>query len=213
MPAKNILHALALTTAAALLAGSPLPAHADDAVTAKPAAKPEAAPVRDWVNEALLALKVRSKLLTEVKSAALPIHVTAEGATITLTGEVKKKSSLELSEAVAKSVAGVRHVSNNLTLAPSESETSGVKTAAVESGHELKDALLEAKIKSKLIAKTGKSAFAIEVEATDGVVSLSGDSPDRAHHDRALLIARQTTGTLEVHDLLKIKAADADGAK
>jgi osmotically-inducible protein OsmY len=210
MSSKIIMHALALTAAAALLAGLPRTALAGDDTLARPAGNTEATPVRDWVNEALLALKVRTKLLNEVKSAALPVHVTAEGTTITLTGEVKKKSSLELSEAVAKSVTGVHHVVNNMTVAPTEAETNGVKTAAIESGHEMKDALLEAKIKSKLIAKTGKSAFAIEVEATDGVVSLSGDSPDRAHRDRALLIARQTTGALEVHDLMKIKPADAD---
>lgn len=210
MSSKNIFHAVTLIAAAALLAGAPRTARAGDDTAAGPSGAAKAAPVRNWVNEALLALKVRSKLLTEVKSAALPIHVSAEGRTITLTGEVKKKSSLELSEAVAESVTGVRHVTNNLTLAPSETETNGVKTAAVESGHEMKDALLETKIKSKLIAKTGKSAFAIEVEATDGVVSLSGDSPDRAHHDRALLIARQTTGAREVHDLMKIKPADID---
>ena len=152
------------------------------------------------VNEAQLELKVRARLLSEVKRDALPIHVEAEGSTIILTGTMTKKSSLDLAEEVAKSVEGVKMVKNRLVLSENPAAQS-------TEGPEVSDALLETKIKSKLLAKTGVRAFKVEVEASSGVVSLSGTVHDRTLHDKVLHIARETEGVKEVHDLLHLKAA------
>jgi hyperosmotically inducible protein len=66
------------------------------------------------------------------------------------------------------------------------------------------DALLETKVKVRLLEQLGKVAFDIEVEATDGVVSLSGTVPDAARRDLAGKIAKGTGGVKELHDLLKV---------
>ena len=95
-----------------------------------------------------------------------------------------------------------------LTAAKGEAETTVVPAASVGSGERMSDALIEARIKNELYAKTGKSSFAIDVASTAGVVSLSGQMPDRAHRDEALRIARHSPGVREVLDQMKFKASE-----
>ena len=141
---------LALTALAAFFA-APSPAlRAGDHVPAITPGRTAAAPARNPVGEALLAMKVRTRLLTEVKDDALPIKVDVSGGTVTLTGQMKKLSSLELAENTAKSVEGVKHLDSRLTLAANEN-ANPVKSASVKSGHEVADALLETKVKTKLL--------------------------------------------------------------
>ena len=182
-----------------------LSARAYDNPAILPPFKSEPAPASDWVSESLLTLKVHGKLLTETHADGLAIHVSTTGTVITLTGQLKDPANLERAALVAKAVAGVSAVNNQLTLAPDGAEPDGFKATVAKGSREIQDALLEAMIKSRLIAKTGLSAFAIKVEANGGVVSISGDSPSRAHRDRVMLISRQTSGAGEVHDLMQIK--------
>lgn len=88
-------------------------------------------------------------------------------------------------------------------LAPGQADA--VPAVAGNSGNTIGDALIEARIKNELFARTGKSSYPIEVESANGVVNLSGLSPDRAHRDRAMRIARQVAGVREVHDRMEIK--------
>ena len=64
---------------------------------------------RDEVKESLLALKVRTKLLNHMHSAATPIKVSAEAQTITLSGEVTKQPDRDLAENVAAPATGATH--------------------------------------------------------------------------------------------------------
>ena len=165
---------------------------------------------RLWVNEALLGLAVRGKLLAQIKTIdALRVHIAIDGQDATLTGELEKQSNLELAETLTHSVKGIRQVNNQLTCLPAdgaarESESTGERVA-----HEIKDALLETKIKTKLLANSGIGTFKIEVKAVNGVVKLSGTVPDLFHHDEAMRITRETSTVIEVRDLLKIKPRDS----
>jgi len=82
---------------------------------------------------------------------------------------------------------------------------SAVERAVRTAGSEVEDALLEAHVKVRLIDEIGKAAFAIEVEAVDGVVSLSGTVPDESRRQLARDTARRTSGVVELHDLLRIE--------
>ena len=48
-------------------------------------------------------------------------------------------------------------------------------------------------------------AFAIEVEATEGIVSLSGTVPDQTRRELAREVAGATRGVAELHDLLRLQ--------
>jgi osmotically-inducible protein OsmY len=208
MPA--IVRAVGLGAAAAALAGtvwaqSPAP-------TPGPAAKAgEAidramADVGHDVAEALTMARVRIALLEHLKKDGLGIHIDVKGDEVVLTGKVAQRSSQELAEAVAAAVAGVRVVKCRIELeveqAPAQSP---VSRAVRKAESEVKDALLEAHVKARLIDELGRAAFDIEVEATDGVVSLSGTVPDATRRDLARDVARRTRGVIELHVLLHLR--------
>ena len=145
---------------------------------------------------ALTELKVKAALLEKLGTDALGIKVTVVGDKVTLTGAVKKRSTEEIAEEVARSVAGVRKVDNRLEIA--EGDRAGGNLEA-----EAADSLLESKVKMALAEEIGRHAWKVEVEATDGVVSLRGTVPDRERREIAVKTARGTKGVRKVVDLLK----------
>ncbi len=185
----------------------PLPAGNHEAL--KQAITAESANASGWVKETLLELKVRNKLLTKINPAdALRVHIAIEGRTVILTGAVQKPANIAIAESLARSVDGVQKVTNDLTFAPGGSNFSAVEAAVVKGGYQINDALLETKVMTKLLAKTGLNALKIEVEAANGVVSLTGTVADLSHRDEALRIVRETGGVKKVNDQMKIAPFD-----
>jgi len=161
--------------------------------------------VRDDVTEALLATRVRIALLEHLKGDGLKVRMEIDGSRVTLRGEVTRRSSQELAEEVVKSVSGVKEVRNHITVAEEGAATKPPLTAAADKvEREVNDAWLEASVKAHLLEELGRVAFAIEVEATDGVVSLSGSVPDSARRELAVKAAKKARGVIQVHDLLRI---------
>ncbi len=161
--------------------------------------------VEESVSTALLVTKIRIALLQHLKDDALHITIALKDGAVELSGQVATRANQELARQVALSVNGVREVRNRITVtegAPGEAPVAKV-VGKVE--REVADGLLEARVKAKLLEEVGKVAFDVEVEATDGVVSLSGTVPDASRRELAVAAARRTKGVKELHDLLKIK--------
>lgn len=177
--------------------------------------KPDAAGASsDWVRTALIELKVRNKLLTHVKTSdALRIHVAIDGHTATLTGDVEQAANITLAETLARSVLGVKQVINRLhctagadPVAAAEPTVGAKLDAAMgQISRNVNDAVIETRVKSRLVTKTGMGAFKIGTAAVDGAVTLSGTVPDQYHLDEAIRITRETRGVREIHDRLKIE--------
>ena len=205
------IQTLTFAATAALLTCHPAPTRAADPERAAAKVKAETAPARNWVKEAMLTLKVRNKILTHIKTSdALRVHIDTEGRTVTLTGEVEKQANLALAASLAKSVEGVQSVTNNLTVAP-DTHGSAAKAVAADSGHEIADAMLETKVKSKLLAMTGVHALKINVEAKEGAVTLSGSVTGTVRRDKALSIVRATGGVKSVVDQMTVTPSDDAG--
>jgi osmotically-inducible protein OsmY len=147
---------------------------------------------------ALTELKVRAALLEKLGTDALGIKVTVVGDRVTLTGAVSKRSTEELAEEVARSVEGVMKVDNRLEVVASGGQ------AGDDVDAEASDSLLESRVKMALASEIGRHAWNVEVEATDGVVSLRGTVPDRQRREIAVKAAKNTKGVRKVVDLLKI---------
>ena len=68
------------------------------------------------------------------------------------------------------------------------------------------NARITASIKTKLISEPGLSAFAINVDTTDGLVSLSGKVDSYDHVARAVKLALETEGVHKVISTLQVMA-------
>lgn len=84
-----------------------------------------------------------------------------------------------------------------------------IREKANEAGNAIADATADARIsaaiKGKLIAETSLSAFRIDVDTADGVVTLSGTVPSARDAAAAIEIARNTEGVREVVSSLRVK--------
>lgn len=159
--------------------------------------------VGQTLEEALLEAKVKVALLEHLKKDALKVSVEVSGQTVTLKGVVSTSAYQSLAEEVARSVSGVAKVENRLQV--TERPSGGpVRRAARKVEQETADALLEAKIKARLLEVMGLAAFQVEVEATDGVVSLSGAVKEKEQKALAEKTAEAIPGVREVHNLLRV---------
>jgi len=203
-----ILAALAFGLAAATAgAGTAAPTP-----TAGPAERAGESIDRAWghvsasVGEALLMTRVRVALLERLKEDGLRVTIEVHGGSVELSGQVEKSENVQLAERVAASVDGVRSVRSRVTV------VTGDRVAEPPVAHVLgkversfADALLDARVKARLLAELGKVAFDIEVDATQGVVTLSGAVPDADRRRLAVGIARTTSGVKEVRDQFTVK--------
>jgi osmotically-inducible protein OsmY len=148
----------------------------------------------DDVHDATVSTRVHELLLEKLGNDALNIDVRAAGSTVYLSGFVQKRPTAELAKEVALSVDGVRDVRDEVKEANPDNPFK-------RAGKGLKDIALESHIKNKILVETGKSGFHVEVEVSDGVVSLRGRvSPGVV--DRILRTAGDTKGVKRVVNLL-----------
>lgn len=210
MPFNSSHFPKAALAALAFLASSGFIVNGGSPIAAAAANRTRRNPERYRVSEALLALKVRDRLLSDLRDDALSIFVEARGQAIILTGEVKRQASLGLAETVTRSVDGVTQVNNKLTRPRGEDAPRAVAFVTLYNGHAVADALMETRIRRTLLERFGGGALKIAVEANDGIVSLSGSAPTGAQSDQALRAAREISGVREVRDMILISPRPAD---
>ena len=79
-----------------------------------------------------------------------------------------------------------------------------VAEGAIEVERVASDAALTAKIKSKMALDDSVDALDIDVDTTNGVVTLSGSADSEISRNRAVQLARETDGVRSVVDQLSI---------
>jgi osmotically-inducible protein OsmY len=119
----------------------------------------------DWTTT----LKVKLALLEKLGTDALKVDVDTNGGDVRLGGTVAKRETAELASTVTKSVAGVQSVDNDLEV---RGTPDTVGAAVGEGEKEVKDAMLESRVRLALIDKLGSDGFKIGTEAASGVVTL-----------------------------------------
>ena len=158
------------------------------------------------VSDARLEKEVRLALLEKLGEDVLGVTVDAAGGRVLLAGAVDERSTQELAEEVAKSVPGVRRVDNRLvTRQERRAPGTPVGKAVGHAQREVDDAVLEMRVGKNLLEEIGRYAIDVEVEASDGVVSLRGILPDRERKSLALHAAEETSGVGKVVDLLRVQ--------
>lgn len=79
------------------------------------------------------------------------------------------------------------------------------QSATSQTGAYIGDSALTAKIKTNLLAKKNLSSSGIEVDTTNGVVTLAGTVPSKSQVKMAVMVARNTDGVKDVHNVLTVK--------
>jgi osmotically-inducible protein OsmY len=90
------------------------------------------------------------------------------------------------------------------TSAPQGAATSTGAAGAATSGTRTQDTTLESALQKKFAADAQLKAAGIQVSAKDGVVLVQGSVPTPAAKQRALTMARETEGAVQVVDRLSV---------
>jgi osmotically-inducible protein OsmY len=168
--------------------------------------------VQGQVADVLLLTRIRVALLERLKEDGLRVTIEVHGGSVELSGQVEKGENVELAGRVAASVTGVRTVRSRVALAPAgQALEPPIAHALGTAERAVADALLEARVKTRLLEELGKIAFDIEVEASEGIVSLSGTVPDAARGKLAVDVAKGTPGVKELHDHLEVEQQEKGG--
>ncbi|HWK11725.1 MAG TPA: BON domain-containing protein, partial [Vicinamibacterales bacterium] len=95
--------------------------------------------------------------------------------------------------------------------APAGAVTTQVKEktehAAKKTGEVITDSAITTEVKTKLLAAKGVPGSKIEVDTTNGIVTLKGAVPTRAARAKAVRITRESKGVKRVVDQLTIGAS------
>jgi hyperosmotically inducible protein len=143
---------------------------------------------------------VKSKLAADDTVKAYQINVDTNNKVVTLTGNVDTAMARSRAVEIARGTSGVSNVIDNLTMrsATTESPTSDAARAVFS------DPAITTAVKTKFAADTTVSALKIDVDTSDGVVTLTGQVKSQAERDEALRLARETTGVKNVIDRLTV---------
>lgn len=162
---------------------------------------------------------VKSKLAADDQVKAYRIDVDTTDRVVTLTGAVDTPAARERALDLARNTEGVSDVVDRLTITPGAAPTTGADDdlrrrseeaqrgagdAAERAGEAVTDAAITSAVKAKFLGDTGVSGLKIDVDTSDGVVTLTGTVPSQAEKERALKLAHETNGVKSVTDRLKV---------
>ena len=165
---------------------------------------------------------VKAKFATDDTVKAYQINVDTADRVVTLSGTVDTTAAKEQAVALARQTEGVRDIIDQISVTAEAAPTTGNLTdEARELGREAGDAAgrtvdraqetagdaaITAAVKSKFLADSSVSGLKIDVDTSDGVVTLTGNVASRAEADRAVMLARQTDGVSRVTNNLHVGA-------
>jgi hyperosmotically inducible protein len=178
-----------------------------------------------------LTTKIKSKYVADQDLKASDIDVSSHDGVVTLSGKVLNDPMRTLAMTIAQHTDGVKQVVNNLSVtlaapvanqaqtsaAPSASgEPSGAVatsgTVATSGAAGDTDSRITATIQSKYFLDDKIKGRPINVQSSNGVVTLNGDVRDEIERGEALLLARTTPGVRRVEDDLTVTGDASDVA-
>ena len=169
---------------------------------------------------------VKSKLAADDTVKAYQIDVDTSSGVVTLSGAVETAAAREQALVLARQTDGVRDVVDRITVNAEAAPTTGdLREGANEAGREIReesrdaaesageavdrtgavmtDAAVTSAVKTKFLADTAVSGLKIDVDTKGGMVTLNGMVPTKAEADRAVSIARDTSGVKSVVNNLR----------
>jgi osmotically-inducible protein OsmY len=150
-------------------------------------------PIDRQAGDAMITSTIESKLAANPQTNNFEIDVDALDGEVRLSGLVETEAERNEAERLAKNTDGVKSVDNQIEL--------GDQTV----GEVVDDAWILTKVKSKLAADPEVNAFNIDVDVTDGSVTLSGVVRSDRARSEAERIAEATQGVTSVENRIEVR--------
>lgn len=151
-------------------------------------------PVGQQVDDAALTTKVKSKLAADPEVNPFNIDVDTQDGIVTLRGQVEDAEAKTEAGKLARNTDGVRGVRNLIEVGESAS-----------AGERVDDAALVTSVRAELATNTNVAASNIDVDAQNGVVTLSGTVKTQAARQEAERVARSVDGVRSVRNELQVQ--------
>ncbi|MCF2947840.1 BON domain-containing protein [Paraglaciecola aquimarina] len=156
---------------------------------------------QDSAKDAWIDGKAESTILFSTHLNSFDINTDVKNGVVTLTGKVETEVDKALAEELMLSLDGVQNVNNALTVL-SKSDINNDS----EIVQKLKDSKVETVVKTRLLFESEVDGLDINVEATNGVVTLEGKVDSEAQRKLAITIAKNTNDVEEVVNKLELVA-------
>lgn len=156
-------------------------------------------------SDAGITTAVKSKLAADDEVKAYQIDVDTNNKVVTLTGTVETGTAKARAVELARGTDGVTSVVDNLQVGGATAARPDMPDMPDAERAMFTDPAITAAVKSKFTVDTTVSALKIDVDTSDGVVTLTGDVTTQAEKDQALKIARETEGVKSVTDRLTVR--------
>jgi len=154
-------------------------------------------------SDSWISAKIQSKYFLDAEVKGRDIDVDTQNGLVTLRGSVGSESERRHAIAIARTTSGVRDVNDRLAITPATSsgnDQSGLARAADAAD----DAWVTIKIQSKFFLDPDIKGSAINVNTSDGVVTLQGTVESATDKQSAEQIAKATDGVASVRNELKV---------
>ena len=149
----------------------------------------------EQLDDSAITAKVKTELVRDPATSAHRIDVETFRGEVQLNGFVPSEEMKHEATRVARSVSGVRKVSNNLRI------QEGERTA----GEVVDDSVITAKVKTALAQDPGVEGHDVDVKTREGVVQLAGFVDNSAQKSQASDVARHIAGVKQVDNQLEVK--------
>ena len=163
---------------------------------------------------------IKSKMAADDAVKAYQIDVDTSNGVVTLSGDVDSSLAKERAVQIARATDGVRDVVDNITVTdtaptggllddrddadndrePDNAAERGLDRTTAAAG----DAAITSAVKAKFLADTAVSGLKIDVDTSNGVVTLTGNVSSKAEAERAVMMARNTEGVTRVINNLRV---------
>ena len=160
----------------------------------------------DVMDDSAITTAIKSKLAWSKNTDGISTNVVTKAGRVTLQGTANSAAVKELTGRMALNTRGVVAVDNQLVVnaSPTMAETAkdSAKDAAKETQQEIKDSWITTKVKSTLLYSRNVDGSSIEVNTTNGIVTLNGKLNSGAERALAIELADNVRG---------VKSVDAKG--
>lgn len=163
-----------------------------------------------WEKEAMDAWldgKAEATLLFNGNLDSFDIDTDVVNGKVTLTGKVDNEIDKELAEELIMGIEGVKSVDNLLSIYNEKEYAKSSEMDEMDSDEKysaLTDAKISTVVKSRFLFNSEVSGTDINVDVSDGVVTLEGQVETDAERDLAISIAENATDVKSVNDKIRV---------